>query len=358
MKLLKVDRLNIVLFFLSAFSLLTILSLSLAWGSYALFIKQAIFFLLGFLLMILLAKFLNFNYIKTDKFFSLFFYLLILASLILVLVQPTRVHGVKAWFVFHNFYFQPSELAKLALTLILAKYFSKRHIEIWRWRHIFISGTYFALFFILVAIEPDLGNAIILAFIWLAVILAARVRLKQIIIIFLVGILVAMVGWHSFLKPYQKERLLSFFHPSENVLGSGYQAREASIAIGEGGVFGTGLARGIQTRYRFLPQAQSDFIFATFIENWGFLGGVVLFFFYFLLFFELFKKAEKLDKASGNFGRLFIFGYLSLLFVQIFIHVGGNLDLLPITGITLPFLSYGGSNLLINFIFLGIIEAM
>ena len=351
-------KIYIILAILALFGLLTLLSLSLEWGSYKFLIRQSVFYLIGFVLMILVAKLTNVGFLKTNKFFIFFLYVLVLILLAGVLIQPHRVQNVKSWFVFLGFSFQPSELAKLVLVLLLAKYFSKRHIEIWRWRHILISGFYFLLIFLLVVAEPDLGNALIIAFLWGSIILVAGVRFRQLLILSLVGFLVGFFAWHNLLKPYQKERIVSFLHPQEDILGVRYQANEAKIAIGEGGLFGVGLGGAIQTKYKFLPQAHSDFIFSAFVEHWGVFGAFLLFLVYLALFFELYKKFKSFTKPESNFEKIFIFGYMAFLFIQILIHIGGNLDLLPITGITLPFLSYGGSNLLINFLFLGIIEAM
>ncbi len=354
---LKLSKIKIAVIILGTFSLLTIFGLSLAWQNKTFFFRQANFYFFGFLLFLIISKIININYLKHNKIFIFFLYFLTILLLVFVLIQPHRVQNIKGWINIGSFYFQPSELAKFILVLVLAKYFSKRHIEIWRWRHTIISGIYFILLGGLVAIEPDLGNAIILFFLWASILLVAGVRFKQVLIISLVSFLFASLAWQSLLKPYQKQRILSFISPQEDVLGAHYQANQAKIAIGEGGLFGTGLAGGIQTEYKFLPQAHSDFIFASFAEMWGFLGVLVLFAVYLFLFVELFKKIKSLEKGEKNFEKLIIFGYMAFLFVQIVIHIGGNLDLLPITGITLPFLSYGGSSLLINFLFLGIIEA-
>ncbi len=358
MTIFSFSKIKITIIILAFFSLLTILGLGLSWQNNNFFLRQIVFYVLGFILFLLISKTINISYLKRHKLFIFLFYIFTIFLLIFVLIQPHKVKNIKAWINIGGFYFQPSELAKFVLVLLLAKYFSKRHIEIWRWRHTIISGIYFALMAVLVAIEPDLGNTIILFFLWVAILLAARVKLKQVLAIVLITFLIGFFAWQGFLKPYQKQRILSFIHPQENVLGAHYQANQAKIAIGSGGFLGKGLIGGIQTKYRFLPQAHSDFIFASFIEMWGFIGGLVLFSVYFFLFFELFKKIKNLKEGEKNFEKLIIFGYMAFLFIQIVIHIGGNLDLLPVTGITLPFLSYGGSDLLINFLFLGIIEPL
>ncbi len=355
--ILKLSKIKIAVIILAVFSLLTLWGLGLSWKSNIFFTRQLIFYFFGFLMFLIISKTINVSYLKHNKTIIAILYILTVFLLGFVLIQPHRIQHIKGWLKVGGFYFQPSELAKFVLILILAKYFSKRHIEIWRWRHTIISGFYFAILGGLVAIEPDLGNAVILFFLWASVLLAAKVRFKQVLIISLVSFLFAFMAWHSFLKPYQKQRILSFISPQEDILGAHYQANQAKITIGEGGLFGKGLAGGIQVNYRFLPQAQSDFIFATFAEMWGVAGVMILFGVYLFLFIELFKKIKSFEKGEKNFEKLIIFGYMAFLFIQIVIHIGGNLDLLPITGITLPFLSYGGSSLLINFLFLGIIEA-
>ncbi len=353
----KNKSLYLILFFLALFSLVTLLSISLAYHNLSFFLKQLIWYILSFSLMISLIKFFNYKYLKNNRFFIFAFYLFSILLLILVLCQSQQIHGVKAWFRFGNFSFQPSEIAKFSLILILAKYFSSRHIEIWRKRHLIFSGIYFLIPLSLIIAEPDLGNASILFFIWFAIILASGIKTKDFLILLLIFIVASIFAWSFILKDYQKERITNFLRPSENILTINYQINQAKIAIGEGGFFGQGLKGGIQTNHHFLPQAHSDFIFAVFVEKWGVIGAFFLFSLYLLLFWYLQSKAFSLS-LSSNFEKLFIFGFSAMLFGQIVVHLGGNLGLLPVAGINLPFLSYGGSNLLINFAILGIISKM
>lgn len=282
-------------------------------------------------------------------------YLFTLLLLGLVLVVGTKSHGASGWFRFGGFSFQPVEFAKMILLLILAKYLSSRHLEIWQFPKLLASGTFALLPMALVALQPDLGGAIILGLIWFGLVVVSRIRFKQVIFLLIICIILGGLSWSFFLKPYQKTRLLGFLNPQADPLGTGYNREQSLIAIGSGGIFGKGLGWGTQTHLRFLPLAKSDFIFAALGEELGFVGIILLLGSYLVLIYRLTYWALIFPY---NFCKLFTIGFAIKLTVEVFINTGMNLGLLPIIGIALPFMSLGGSHLIADFTALGIINSM
>ena len=342
------------LFLLTVFSLLTLASLSANDPSpFQIFKKQLLWFILGFLVFYLVSRYFDYRILVNQNLFVVGFYLFCLLLLILVLLSGLKIRGMSGWLKIGFLHFQPVELAKLALIILLARYFSFWHIELWRPLRFLITAGYAGIYIFLTFLQPDAGSAILLLIIWLGLLLISGLKFKQFAILSLFLIFLLVLGWFSFLKPYQKERILTFFNPYKDPLGSGYNIIQAKIAIGSGGFWGKGLGWGIATQLRFLPEAKTDFFLAAFLEEWGFFGGILLFLVYFWLIFQLVEIGLKVQE---NFPRLFIFGYLLLLVSQIVINFGTNLGFLPVTGLPLPFLSYGGSNLLLNFLSLAIIE--
>jgi len=282
--------------------------------------------------------------------------LYILASallLLLLLVHP--IMGARAWFSFGFISFQPADLAKLALIALLAKYLSRRHVEIGDFHHILVSGAYALSFILLILIEPDMGNAIIFSVLWLGMMLISGISKKHLAILGLVGFVIASVLWFEGLQPYQRTRIISFVNPASDILGAGYNAYQAKIAVGSGELFGKGIGYGTQSKLRFLPEYQTDFIFAAFAEEWGFAGVVLLLSLYALLFARLMQIARA---AATNFDAFFTLGVCILFAAHIAIHIGINLGLLPVTGTTIPFMSSGGSHLVLEFAVLGIITSL
>jgi len=280
-----------------------------------------------------------------------------IASLLLVLLLffAHPIMGARAWFSFGPISFQPADFAKLALIALLAKYLSRRHVEIGDSRHILVSGAYALAFILLILFEPDMGNAIILGTLWLGMMLVSGISKKHLAIIGLIGLITASVFWLEGLKPYQRTRIISFVNPAADIHGSGYNAYQAKIAVGSGEIFGKGIGYGTQSKLRFLPEYQTDFIFAAFAEEWGFVGVVLLFSIYALLFARLAQIARA---SATNFDAFFTLGVLILFATNIAIHVGINLGLLPVTGTTIPFMSSGGSHLVLEFSALGIVTSL
>lgn len=340
-------------FLLVAIGLLSIFSTSFIYDK-NFFYKQLAFIVGGFFLMIFFA-FFDYRIFRNHSRLLISLYALSILFLIGVLIFGKEIRGATSWFRIGLFNFEPVEFTKLVMILILAQYFSLRHIELYRIRHIVISGIYTMIPVGLVFFQPDLGSSTVLVFLWVGIMLIAGIKFRQLLILFLIGIIILSVAWLLVLKTYQKERIVSFFNPYFDPLGSGYHRIQSIIAIGAGQLWGRGLGHGSQSQLNFLPEQHTDFIFASIAEEWGFIGVALVFVLYFLLFFRIIKVALG---ASNNFARLFCVGTVTIFLFQVFVNIGMNLGLLPIAGISLPFLSYGGSNLIISFIALGIIQSI
>lgn len=282
-------------------------------------------------------------------------YLLSLLSLILVLAFGTVTLGARNRFDFGFFAFQPSDPVQLMLILVLAKYFARRHMDIGHFKHILVSGAYAGLVFFLLFLEPDFGSAMIVFCIWLGMVLIAGISRKHLIAVFLIGALASAGLWMFAFKDYQKERILTFLHPLADIQGTGYNAYQSTIAVGSGGLLGKGIGYGSQSKLEFLPEYETDFIFAAYAEEWGFIGVIVLLILFGVVFWRLLYHAQY---ASTNFETLICAGITLWFFAHLIIHAGMNVGILPVTGTTIPFLSYGGSHLMTEFAAIGLVLAM
>jgi rod shape determining protein RodA len=272
--------------------------------------------------------------------------------LLFLFIAGSIFKGAQSWFNFGAFAFQPVDFAKIILVLLLAKYFSRRHIEIANVRHILTSGFYTFIIFMLVFLQPDFGSAIIIFLIWLSMVLFSGISKKHLLVVFLTGFLAFGGLWFFIFKDYQKARIVSFINPLTDLSGSGYNAYQSTIAVGSGEIWGKGVGLGSQSKLKFLPEYETDFIFAAFSEEWGFIGVVVIFGLYGIVFWRIIKIAKK---GETNFEILYGLGLASIFLSHFVIHVGMNVGLLPVTGITMPFMSYGGSHMLAEFLGLGIL---
>lgn len=344
----------LALFVLIALGLLVLWSISFQDDSPFLSAKKQMIFLGISICFFILFSFLDWRIFNNSS-LIIFFYLFSIVLLILVLLFGDKTSGSAGWFNFGSFSFQPVEIAKIALILVLAKYLSSRHLEIWQFRHLVVSGLFTFIPFSLVAIQPDLGGAMIFGFIWLGLVAISGIRIKQVVLLIVLFLIIAGFAWSFLLQPYQQSRILSFFNPEEDLLGAGYNREQALIAIGSGRIFGKGLGWGSQTHLRFLPLAKTDFIFASLAESLGLVGVSILLICFVIIFQRLIMWA---NIFSYNFCKLFTIGFTIKLLIEAFINIGMNLGLLPIIGIALPFVSMGGSHLLAEFIGLGMINSM
>ncbi len=313
------------------------------------FVSLSVFFIFSFIDW----RFLRQSYVVAGLYIIGLLPLIFLVVMGQVTGQVTR--GIEGWITFGGFSVQPSEFFKLILIIILAKYFTRRHIEIANIRHIIISGLYAFVPFVLIFLQPDLGSAIIIFLIWFGMILMAGISKKHLLAVFTVGILSFLLLWNFVFYDYQKARIISFLDPLADIQGTGYNAFQSMVAVGSGQLFGKGVGYGTQSKLQFLPEHQTDFIFASFAEEWGFIGVFIL---VVLLGVVIWRIMANALTGATNFEVLFGVG-LAIMFMSHFvIHIGMNIGWLPVTGLPLPFLSYGGSHLLTEFMGLGILMGM
>jgi len=317
------------------------------------FDRQLIWVILG-LSVILGFSFADFRFLRrTDVLVALFGVGTFL--LVALFFVGTTVHGSKSWFSFGGISFQPSDTMKIILILLLAKYFSRRHIEIANVKHILISGVYAFVPFLLILLEPDLGSAMVLFAIWLGMIIVSGISKKHLLIVFAIGVASFALLWTFAFEPYQKQRIITFLNPLTDIRGSGYNAYQSTIAVGSGELFGKGVGYGTQSRLKFLPEYQTDFIFAAFAEEWGLVGVLMLFVLYGIVLWRILANALV---GASNFEMLYGMGLAIYLMVHFTVNIGMNIGLLPVTGLTAPFMSYGGSHLLAECIGIGILMGM
>lgn len=282
-------------------------------------------------------------------------YAVSIGLLLLLLVATHSVQGARSWFDLGFFSLQPSDPIKLVFIALMAKYFSRRHMQIGDFRHIIVSGGYAAGLILLILVEPDLGTAAIFSTVWFGMVLVSGISKKHLAIIITIAAVSAAGLWAFALRDYQRDRIVSFLNPAADIHGTGYNAYQATIAVGSGEIMGKGIGYGTQSKLRFLPEYETDFIFASFAEEWGFVGVSLVLVLYGLLLTRLLSIARR---AATNFDALFTVGVVLLFTAHIFIHAGINLGLLPVTGTTIPFMSYGGSHLIVEFAALGIVASL
>lgn len=317
------------------------------------FEKQLVWMSIGLVFFFALST-VDFRFLRrTNVIVALF--LFSTALLLALFVFGEIAKGAQSRFDLGAFAAQPAEPIKLVLILVLAKYFSRRHVEIAHLRHILVSGFYAFVLFFLIFLQPDFGSAIIIFLIWLGMVFVSGISKKHLLAVFLIGA-VAFAGLWSFgLQDYQKNRILTFVHPLTDIQGTGYNAYQSTIAVGSGELLGKGVGYGTQSRLRFLPEYQTDFIFAAFAEEWGFVGVLILFALFGIVLWRIMANALL---GATNFEILFGLGLAIFFASHIIVHVGMNIGLLPVTGTTIPLMSYGGSHLITEFIGLGILMGM
>ncbi len=348
----KIDWLLLVaVFLLVGFGLASLYSLGLSQDDFTLFYKQIVFFAVGLIFVFLIA---SFNY-RWWRFFSPWLYLLSLALLVLVLLFGTNFRGTTGWFVVGGISFQPVELAKLALIIFLARFFSSWSSS----KGEKFTGLKSFLIILpalaLVAIQPDFGSAAVILVGWFAMWWMYGINKKQFLILFLLFILVAVFAWSFMLQGYQKQRILTFLDTEADPLGSGYNVQQSMVAIGSGGLWGRGLGLGPQSQLHFLPISEADFIYAAISEELGFVGSIIILALYAFVFYRLVSICRK---SRDDFGTFLVYGFLIMFFVQFVINIGMSVGMLPVTGLPLPFVSYGGSFLVMSFVAVGIIQSV
>ncbi len=313
------------------------------------FFQQLIYAVTG---LVVFAIFSFFDY-RNLKGYSTALFLIGLAMLFLVLVFGRVVRGTTGWLGFAGIHIQPVELFKVIMAVALAKYFSVHSRTIHNPKHIFMSLIPLAVALVLILMQPDLGSAMIILAVWVSVLLISGVKKRHLLVLLVAGILIGLVGWGYLLKDYQKDRIKNVFNPLSDPLGTGYNVIQSTVAVGSGGIWGKGLGHGSQSQLNFIPEKHTDFIFAVIAEELG-LGGA--FFVLVLLSVMLVRIIAIAQNSRDNFGKLLASSFAVVIFFQAAVNIGMNVGIMPVTGIPLPFLSYGGSSLVTNMIMMGIIQ--
>jgi rod shape determining protein RodA len=317
------------------------------------FFRQAIWILVS-VIGFFVASSIDWRFLRNTRVLvSIFVFMIGILLTLFVLGHVAK--GAQSWFRLGFFALQPSDPAKYVTILILAKYFSRRHIEIANVRHILVSGAYVFVIFLLVFLEPDFGGAVIILALWMGMLLLSGISKKHLLAVAGIGLVLGLGLWLFVFKPYQKARIINFIHPLANIHSTGYNAYQSTVAVGSGRILGKGIGYGTQSKLRFLPEYQTDFIFAAFAEEWGFIGAALLLVLAAALLFRIVNNAER---APSNFETLFGLGVAVLFTIHIIIHAGMNMGFLPVTGITFPFMSYGGSHLMTEWFALGMLSSM
>jgi rod shape determining protein RodA len=312
------------------------------------FARQIIYALIGLGLMFLVTI-VDYRYLES---LSRPLYILTIFLLLLLSVVGRISFGAQRWLGFGRF--QPSELAKLVIIVILAKYLSDRGPSIKRFPQLFISLIYVAIPMVLIYLQPDLGTALIFGVIWLVMVLLAGARLRHIAILALLGALGTPLIWLS-LEDYMRERIIIFLNPHYDPLGVGYNINQARIAVGSGGWWGKGFGSGSQNQLHFLRVRHTDYIFSVLGEELGFVGVLILIL---LLGIILFRMLRAADLARDDFGKLIACGVATMITFQAFVNIGMNIGLIPAVGTSLPFMSYGGSGLITLLLAEGVVQSI
>lgn len=350
----KFDLISIVaMIFLIATGLIAIFSLSLESEriGFSNFQKQSVHVVLA------IVTFLIFSLVdyRIWKSHSGNLYLIGVLLMVAVLYFGENIRGTSGWFKLGFFNVQPVEFMKLVLIIALARYFSQIHPLLMSFKHILISLGYVLIPVFLATRQPDMGAAVVMIMIWFAMVLLSGVSRKYIAGIVIVGFLTIVFSWGFFLKPYQKTRIQSFLNPGDDPLGDGYNVIQSMVAVGSGGVQGKGVGHGSQSKLNFLPEKHTDFIYATIAEERGLVGvGIVM-----GLFGVLLYRLRAVYKASRDlFGKFIVGGVTMVIFFQAFINIGMNIGIMPVAGLSLPFLSYGGSFIIVTLAFMGLTQSV
>ncbi len=315
--------------------------------SSSVFFKQVFFSVLAVFVMIFFS-FTNYHYLRS---YSTSIYFATLFILLIVLIFGETVRGTSGWIGLGFFNIQPVEIAKISLVVFLASFISQKKMEIGEAGRLIASFVLTSIMLFLIIKQPDFGSAMVLLSVWAGMIFVMGINKKLLLVIISSAIICSTLGWFQ-LAEYQKNRITSFIDPTRDPRGAGYNVKQSIVAVGSGGLIGKGIGHGSQSQLNFLPEKHTDFIFASIAEELGFLGSISVISLFGIVFYRIRRIAQL---ASDNFGYLVSVGLLIMLFVQTFINIGMNIGIVPVTGIPLPFLSYGGSSLISVFAAIGIL---
>jgi len=338
---------------LALIGLISLYSSSLHGGDFSNFYKQTAFLGIGFCLLLGMS-FFDWRIFRESSAFILILYFVAIAGLVGLYFFGSLNRGVRTWYDLGLVTLDPIELLKPVLLILLAKYFSSRHVAMYQVRHVLLTGAYVAMPAALIFFQPNLGPCLVIFALWIGMLLISGIKMRHFLLLVLCFLIAFAAGWVLLLKDYQKARIMSFFVPYDP-LGVSWSQNQSKIAVGTGGLLGKGIGQGSQTQYGFLSEPQTDFIFAAISEEFGLIGTALTLLLLLLLVWRVTVAALR---SKNNFSRLFAAGFAMLIVAESIIHVGVNIGFLPIIGLPLPLVSYGGSNLIATFALLGIIEGI
>lgn len=283
------------------------------------------------------------------------FYVFTILLLVITYFTAPVIRNTRSWLVIGPVQFQPVELVKIAMVLVYASYFSRRHLGIARFKYIAVSFALFILPALFVMLQPDMGSVTVLFGIWVGFLLVSGLPKRYVAIGLLTFAIFFVLGWNFFLQDYQKDRISGVFYPERDVLGVNYSVAQSKIAVGSAGFFGKGYKQGTQTQLGFLTEPATDFIFPALVEEWGLVAGITVIAAFLALVFKILKIGII---AGQNFEKFVCVGTTIILGWQFFVNAGSALGLTPVIGLPFPFLSYGGSSVLTSFFLLSIINSI
>lgn len=282
-------------------------------------------------------------------------YLGMVLTLLFVYFFGPVVRGSARWIDLGFFRLQPAEFAKLGMVIVMAKFLDVQGIKLKNFKYIILSGIYLAVPMFLILIEPDLGSSLVVFSVWFGMLVFSKISKKHLAILIMIFAVAGVAAWFTVLHDYQKDRVYTFLDPNRDPQGQGYNVLQSIIAVGSGHLFGQGIGRGLQSQLDFLPERQTDFIFASTAEELGLVGSFVLLGLYLVLFIRIMKTCQN---ARDNFGMYLCLGVFVMLLTQVVINIGMNIGIMPVTGIPLPLLSLGGSSLITTLLSLGIVHSV
>ena len=320
-----------------------------------LFFLQLLWAIIGMAIMVSPFFFFDWRIIVNFRWLIGGLYALSVLLLTAALTIGPVIRNARSWLVLGPLSFQPVELAKIALILFYASYFSRRHLAIARWKTLITSFVLFVVPAVLVALQPNLGSALILFGIWFGFLLTSGLPLRRLAVVLLAFAIAGVFMWSYFLRPYQRARIVGILYPETNALGINYSTAQSKIAIGSAGFWGKGYGQGPETQLGFLPVPESDFILAALIEQWGIFGALIVIGSFLFLIFQILKIGAA---AEGNFEKFICLGTVIVFGIQFIVNGGSELGFLPVIGVPFPFLSYGGSSLVSNFFLMALVAGI
>ncbi|MEG0514442.1 MAG: rod shape-determining protein RodA [Cetobacterium sp.] len=331
-------------------SLLTVYSATIHKGT-SFFYKEIVWIGLGVLTYFIFSFI---DYKVYGKYYKIIYLVNVILLLLVFIVGDKRL-GAQRWIDLGFITIQPSEFSKLFIVLTFSEVLATKYNNKFSgFKSIIATSMHVLPIFLLIAAQPDLGTSLVIIFLYLILIFINGIDWKTIIILAFIGISMAPIGYFFLLKDYQRERVLTFLNPEADLLGSGWNVTQSMIAVGSGGIFGKGFLQGTQSKLRFLPESHTDFIAAVFLEERGLIGGCVLLILYILLLWGIMRIGDK----SEGYGKLICYGISAIFFFHIVINIGMVTGIMPVTGLPLLLMSYGGTSFLFAFAMLGIVQSI